>query len=74
MSKKLTEEAIENFSVICKGGREAAAGMIERHGDIIKKEIDKYGNIKYYFSEHEYLYFDFSMKEMALEDDAKLTE
>jgi hypothetical protein len=69
MSKELTGEAIENFSKICKGGRKAAAEMIERHGDIIKQETDKYGNIKYYFSEHEYLYYDFSMEEIALEED-----
>jgi hypothetical protein len=68
MSKQLTEEAIENFSKIFKGGKEAATEMIERHGDIIKKETDKYGNIKYYFSGQEYLYYDFSMEEMALEE------
>jgi hypothetical protein len=67
MSKELTEEAIKNFSLICKGGRKAAAGMIERHGDIIKKEIDKYENIKYYFSEHDYHYFDKLYAEIALE-------
>jgi hypothetical protein len=69
MSKDLTEEAIENFSVICKGGRKTASEMIKRHGDIIKKEIDKYGNIKYYFSEYDYYYFDKFYAEIALEDD-----
>jgi hypothetical protein len=49
MSKELTEEAIENLSMLCKGCRKAATEMIERHGDIIKKEIDKYENIKYFF-------------------------
>jgi hypothetical protein len=68
MSKELTEEAIENFSVICKGGREAASEMIKRRGDILKKEIDKYGNIKYYFTEHDYHYFDKFYAEIAMED------
>jgi hypothetical protein len=68
MSKELTEEAIENFSIICKGGRKAAAEMIGRYGDISRKEIDKYGNIKYYFSEFGYHYFDKFYAEIALED------
>jgi hypothetical protein len=69
MSKELIDEAIENFSIICKGDRKAVAEMIERHGDIIKKEIDKYGNIKYYFSEHDYHYFDKFYAEISLEKD-----
>ncbi|MDR3115570.1 MAG: hypothetical protein LBU25_08620 [Treponema sp.] len=69
MSKELTEEAIENLSILCKGGRKAAAERIESYGDIIKKEIDTYGNIKYYFSEHAYLYYDRFYAEMALEAD-----
>lgn len=65
MSVELVKEAIDNFSLICKGGKEAAAEMINRHGDIIKKETDKYGNIKYYFSEHDYHFFDKFYVEMA---------
>jgi hypothetical protein len=60
MSKELTEEAVSNLSKICKGGKEAALDVLKRHGgDIIKKEMDKYGNIKYYFTEHGYFYYDF---------------
>jgi hypothetical protein len=68
MSKKLTEEAVVNLSRICKGGKEDALDTINRHGgDIIKKETDKYGNIKYYFSEYDYLYYDQFYAEMAQE-------
>ncbi|MDR3123120.1 MAG: hypothetical protein LBU16_05005 [Treponema sp.] len=71
MSKELTEEAILNLSKICKGGKEDVLDTVNRHGgDIIKKEVDKYGNIKYYFTEHDYLYYDFLRAEMALEDNS----
>jgi hypothetical protein len=71
MSKELTEEAIANLSKICKGGRENALDMVNRHGgDIIKKETDKYGNTKYYFSEYDYFYYDQFYAEMALEDNS----
>jgi hypothetical protein len=70
MSKELTEEAVSNLSKICKGGKESALDTVNRHGgDIIRKETDKYGNIKYYFSEHAYLYYDRFYAEIALEDD-----
>jgi hypothetical protein len=70
MSEQLNREMIENFSKALKGGKEAAIDMQKRLGDIIRKETDKYGNIKYYFSEHDYLYYDFLRAEMALEDNS----
>jgi hypothetical protein len=66
--KKLNNEMIENFSKIVKGGKDAAIKLQKKYGDIIKKEEDKYGNIKYFFNESDYLYYDPIRAEMALED------
>jgi hypothetical protein len=68
MSEEFNQEFIENISKIVKGGKQAAIGIQKRYGDFIKKEEDNYGNIKYYFNEFDYLYYDPIRAEMALED------
>jgi hypothetical protein len=69
MSKELTEKAIDKLSILSKGGRKSVIEAIDDYGgDIIKKESDDKGNIKYYFSDDGFLYYDHIYAEIAKDD------
>jgi hypothetical protein len=69
MSRQLRKEAVENLSKLCKDGRGYVVNAIKRYGgDIIKKEVDSQGNIKYFYSDHGYLYYNVIYAEIAAED------
>ena len=70
MSQKLIDEAVEKLSVVDKYGKAGAIDAINRHGgDIIKKEEDEKGNIKFFYSEHNFFYYDVVYADIAMNPD-----
>ena len=70
MSQKLIEEAVEKLSVLSRGGKADIIDSINRHGgDIIKKEEDEKGNIKFFYSEHNFFYYDVVYADIAMNPD-----
>ena len=64
----LTEEYTEKCRIMFKNGEELALRDVSERGEVVRKEVEKSGSIKYFFANGRYAYIDIFKLRLAQGD------
>jgi hypothetical protein len=64
----LTEEYIEKCRIIAKDGEGHAQRKISQLGEVVRKEVDKFGSVTYFFATGDSAYIDIFRLRLAQGD------
>jgi hypothetical protein len=64
----LTEEYIEKCRIMSKSGDTLARLNISKLGEVVRKEVEKSGSVKYFFATGDYAYIDIFRLRLAQGD------